>query len=69
MRDSDEWVFFQKGEPQGFEEPELYLLRLKRDRLNRVIIVRYLQRCGWDIARASFWDAPEAVYFEELRKQ
>lgn len=69
MRDSDEWVFVDKGEPEGFEETALYQKRLIKDRLNRAIIVRCLQRIGWDVTQSSFWEAEDAVYFEELRKR
>ena len=69
MRDDDGWEFFQKGEPQPFEENDLYDKRIIRQRLDQEIIVRYLRRVGWDIAKRSFWESDtEASYFEETSK-
>ncbi len=69
MRDSDAWKFFQKGEPQDFEEVALYEKRIIRQRLDRGAIIRYLRRIGWDISKLSFWESTmEATYFEEISK-
>jgi hypothetical protein len=57
MRDSDAWKFFQKGEPQDFEEVALYEKRIIRQRLDRDAIIRYLRRIGWDISKLSFWES------------
>jgi hypothetical protein len=69
MRDSDAWIFVQKGEPEDFEDVELYNNRLKRDRLNREAVTRYLRKLGWGIDEPSFWKASDAVYFEETSKR
>ena len=70
MRDTDQWIFVEKGEPEDFEETKLYERRLIKNRLDRGIVVRYLQRIGWDVTQLSFWESEsEAIYFEELRKR
>jgi hypothetical protein len=70
MRDSDGWEFFQKGEPQDFEEKDLYARRIIRQRLDREAISRYLGRIGWDIAEQSFWESDtDATYFGETSKR
>ena len=70
MRDADGWEFFQKGEVQSFEEVDLYDKRISRQRLDRVAVVRYLQRVGWDVHNRSFWESDmEATYFDETSKR
>ena len=69
MRDSDKWLFFQEGTPEGFEETERYNLKTKRDRLNRDSVIRSLRKIGWNIEQSSFWTATgDAIYFDETRK-
>jgi hypothetical protein len=70
MRDSDKWVFFQKGKSEDFEETSFYEHRVKRARLTREIITGYLRKNGWNIDQPSFWEAATGgIYFEELRKK
>jgi hypothetical protein len=69
MLDSGVWDFFQKGEPQEFEDRGLYDKRIIRQRFDRAAIVCCLQRIGWDISKSSFWESDmEATYFEETSK-
>jgi len=69
MLDSDEWKFFQKCEPEEFEEIDLYRNKTIKRRLDREAISRYLRKIGWDIHKRSFWDSgTDATYFEELFK-
>lgn len=66
MRDSDKWQFFERGAVQPFEDVALYKESLKKNRLSRSILKRYLERIGWDIAQKIFWQSKElAVYFTE----
>jgi hypothetical protein len=70
MRDSDKWVFLSDGELESFEDKLLYKNRIKKDRLDRQSIIRYLGKIGWNIANKSFWQAEgEAFYYEEVRKR
>ena len=69
IRDSDNWEFFQRGEPLAFEEKELYENRAIRKRIDRAIIKRYFARIGWDLSGQTFWESnTEAVFFEETSK-
>ncbi len=68
MRDTDEWKFFQKGEPEFFEDKNYYNTKLKKNKLNREIIVRYIERIGINIRDERFWRANDAaIYYEESR--
>jgi hypothetical protein len=40
------WSWYESGTVQDFEEPERYRARRKRDRLDRELLVTYLQRLG-----------------------
>ena len=55
MKDEREWVFWEKGDPLEFEEPQRYLARRKRDRLNPDIISGYLQKLGYVSLEREFW--------------
>jgi len=55
MRDSDVWVFYEKGDPLPFEDIGLYQARRKRDRLTPEIIAMYLKRIGYGSLRREFW--------------
>lgn len=57
-----QWVFYEEGEPLEFEDVELYKSRLKKNRLNREIILKYLKRLGWDIMNENFWSTENVVY-------
>lgn len=50
-----QWVFYEEGEPLEFENVELYKSRLKKNRLNKEIILQYLNYLGWDIQQNDFW--------------
>ncbi len=69
LRDSDKWVFSERGELQNFEEKEFYSNRFVKKRLNRVIIRKYLKKIGFNIECLEFWQSIDnAVYFEEAQK-
>ena len=57
-----QWEFYEEGEPLEFEDVELYKSRLKKNRLNREIILQYLKRLGWDIMNENFWRTENVVY-------
>ena len=57
-----QWVFYEDGEPLEFEDVELYKSRLKKNRMNREIILQYLKRLGWDIVNENFWCTENVVY-------
>jgi hypothetical protein len=68
IRDSDKWVFFEKGEIEKFEQQHLYKNRIKKMRLNRNHIIEYCQSIGWDITKDSFWKTDqESIYYEEIQ--
>jgi hypothetical protein len=67
MLDGDRWEFFEKGEVQTFEDPANYTKRKKRDRLDRMIVLRYLSRIGIDPTDECFWASDKnAAYLVEL---
>jgi hypothetical protein len=69
MRDSDDWIFFQKGPQEPFEDAAFYKATTKRKRLDREIIVKYMKTAGYDLTNGSFWrTSEEAVYYEEQSK-
>jgi hypothetical protein len=43
MKDSDRWVFYEQGAALDFEETDRYQLRLKRQRLDRDLLISYLE--------------------------
>jgi hypothetical protein len=57
MKDDNQWVFFEKGPTQPFEDPSHYTHCRKRDRLNREILVQYLKKLGIHIDDPKFWEA------------
>jgi hypothetical protein len=67
----DEWIFFQKGPAQSFENLDYYTRRLKRDRLNREIITEYMERLGIMIREDCFWqtDRPALFLWQERPNQ
>ena len=65
-----QWVFYEEGEPLEFENVELYKLRLKKKRLNKEIILQYLNHLGWNLWDENFWHTENVVYeFEEYNKK
>ena len=57
-----QWVFYEEGNPLDFENVELYKLRLKKKRLNKEIILQYLNCLGWNMLNENFWCAENVVY-------
>jgi hypothetical protein len=49
------WVFFDEGEPLWFENISYYKQRIKKNRLNKNIIIEYLKSLGWDVSTEIFW--------------
>jgi hypothetical protein len=49
------WVFFDEGEPLWFENISYYKQRIKKNRLNKSIIIEYLKSLGWDVSTEIFW--------------
>lgn len=56
------WVFYEEGEPLEFEKVELYKSRLKKNRLNKEIILEYLNYLGWNIVDENFWSTNNEIY-------
>jgi hypothetical protein len=48
-------VFFDEGEPLWFENISYYKQRIKKNRLNKSIIIEYLKSLGWDVSTEIFW--------------
>ena len=57
-----QWVFYEDGAPLEFENVELYKLRLKKKRLNKEIILQYLNHLGWNLLDENFWRTENVVY-------
>ena len=55
MKDSDKWVFYEKGNTLPFEQRTNYTKRKISDRLNNLIIEDYLKKNGIDINKEDFW--------------
>ena len=58
-----QWVFFEDGEPLWFEDVTHYKQRLKKNRLNKSIILEYLKSLGWEIDKEDFW-LPSTGFYE-----
>lgn len=56
------WEFFDEGEPLWFENTSYYKQRIKKNRLNKNIIVEYLKSLGWDIKNEIFWLPSTEIY-------
>lgn len=57
-----QWVFYEEGEPLEFENVELYKSRLKKNRLNKEILLQYLNCLGWNIMDENFWHTNNVIY-------
>lgn len=57
-----QWVFYEEGEPLGVEQVENYKSRLKKKRLNKDIILQYLNHLGWDIMDENLWHTDNVIY-------
>jgi len=51
MLDTGGWEYWEEGQLQPFEEPEIYKKRNKKDRVTRELIVRYLSKLGINLAQ------------------
>ena len=49
------WVFYQEGEPLPFEDIERYKRRLKRERVDAALLLKYMRAAGWNLEDDSFW--------------
>lgn len=49
------WIFFETGEQQWFEKPELYTSRRIRDRMTKQIITQYCKALDLRIENPEFW--------------
>lgn len=56
------WVFFDEGEPLWFENTSYYKQRIKKNRLNKSIIIKYLKSLGWDVNNEIFWLSSTELY-------
>lgn len=66
LRDDDKWKFSERGETQPFEENGLYLHKLIKERMNRNIIISYLNKIGYHVDSAAFWESTtDGIYFLE----
>jgi hypothetical protein len=57
------WEWYESGQPFPFEQPERYASRRKRDRLDRQLLLAYLQALG--IPAGSDEAYGEAVFLQE----
>lgn len=66
MKDDGKWEYFEKGNPLLIEN-EVYLKSKKiTQKLNKNIIIEYLQKTGYDLNIDQFWNSDnKAVYFEQ----
>lgn len=56
--------FFMSGNPLPFENEDYYSRRLKKDRINAVIILEYMNALGWNMLDDSFWLSHKQAYYE-----
>jgi hypothetical protein len=61
------WTFYEDGTPLPFEDLERYKLRIKKQRLNKEVIIHYLRCAGWDIEDENFWKPQGPVYLFERK--
>lgn len=59
-----QWVFYEEGIPLPFENVDLYSKRLKKDRLNKDIILQYMSIAGWHLLSKDFWMPANGLYYE-----
>lgn len=62
-KDEEGWHFAQEGPVQPFENPDYYVRRFKKDRVNREIIMEYMKKLGFMIARKGFWETNKPARF------
>lgn len=56
------WTFYEEGKPLPFEDISLYTQRLKKRRLNKSVILVYLEHLGWKIEEDEFWQPAGNFY-------
>ena len=61
------WTFYEDGTPLPFEDLGRYKLRIKKQRLNKEVILHYLRCAGWDIEDENFWKPQGPVYLFERK--
>ncbi|MCA9063222.1 MAG: hypothetical protein KDA96_09185 [Planctomycetaceae bacterium] len=49
------WYFGDSGPRLPFENPQYYRRRRIRDRINKDVIMEYMNALGWDISDQQFW--------------
>jgi len=68
-RDEPSWEFVTEGEPLPFEDVSNYEKPRIAHRLDRVILVQYLRKLGWDLEDPEFWTSRlSAFYITEVHK-
>lgn len=63
-----QWFFFEEGEALWFENTNLYKQRIKKNRLNKDIILEYLKSLGWELEKEDFW-LPVNGFYEFSKKE
>ncbi len=61
------WTFYEKGLPLEFEDVARYQRRLKRERLDRQLLLHYLSAMGWDVGEPRFWETERGARYVEQR--
>ena len=56
------WTFYEEGEPLPFEDTERYKERLKRKRVDKELLLKYMRCAGWDLEDDRFWQPVGLVY-------
>jgi hypothetical protein len=62
-----QWVFYNQGEIQWFENNELYKSKIIKTRLNKDIIISYCAKLGFDITNDEFWESDQSLLLERLQ--
>lgn len=66
MKDDPRWEFYQEGEPFEFEDVSRYSRRLKRERLDRDMVIEYMRQMGYDLEDPSFYETDECYLVEGI---
>lgn len=64
MKDDPRWEFYQKGEPFEFEDVSRCSRRLKRERLDRDMVIEYMRQMGYDLEDPLFYETDECYLVE-----
>ena len=63
------WVFYEKGTPLSFEDLTFYKSKYKKKRLNKNVIIRYLQHVGWNLEDENIWHTAHKIYkIQQIQK-